>query len=109
MTSLEHILSKTTDALSRGAVSNALRSTVGIGEEVVSGNLGLIPLAKTTLDLAIAQAHQLESPQVTGLHLLLSLAGKRQGFAGGILRHMKVNSNKLQQAVYSALTEGKNG
>src|SRR3989344_2622685 len=89
--------------LSRGEVWYAVRSTIGRGEILVSGNSELTPLAKTTLDLAIAEAQRLGYPEVTGLHLLFSLVQKRQGFVEGVLEYMKVNPDKLQQAVELAL------
>ena len=77
---------------------------IGRGDQIVLGEIGLVPRAKKAIELAVDEAHLLNHDYVGTEHLLLGLIRDREGIAVGALDGLGVNLEKVRTQTLLALS-----
>jgi ATP-dependent Clp protease ATP-binding subunit ClpA len=75
---------------------DAVESTIGHGDRIILGDIGLTPRAKKVIELAVDEAHRLNHRYVGTEHLLLGLVREGEGIAAGVLTSLGVELEKLR-------------
>jgi len=78
--------------------------TVGRGDHIVLGDLGLTPRARKVVELAVDEARRLNHNYIGTEHLLLGLVREGEGIAAGVLQSLGVNLEGLRQATIQVLS-----
>ncbi len=83
------------------------RSSIGGGDGIAPGDIGLQPYLKNVIELASNEARRLHHPSIGTGHLLLVMArnGEGQGIETGLLKSQGVDLDKMRTATWRALTE----
>ncbi|HEV8634087.1 MAG TPA: Clp protease N-terminal domain-containing protein, partial [Chloroflexota bacterium] len=66
-------------------VREMVQFTIGRGDRMVMGEIGLTPRAKKVIELAVDEARRLNHQYIGTEHLLLGLVREGEGIAAGVL------------------------
>src|SRR5450759_4584606 len=86
-------------------VRAAVESVIGRGDRPVPAQVGLTPLAKRVIELAIDEARRMDHHYIGTEHLLLGLVREGEGIAAGVLESLRVNLDKVRHEVIRLLAE----
>ncbi len=86
------------------SVRAEVEHTVGRGDHIVLGDIGLTPRAKKVVELAVDEARRLNHNYIGTEHLLLGLVREGEGIAAGVLQNLGVNLENLRQATIQVLS-----
>jgi ATP-dependent Clp protease ATP-binding subunit ClpA len=78
---------------------------VGVGDEVISGQMTFTPRAKKVLELALRQALSLGHTSIGTEHILLGVAQEAEGMGARILSDFDAGPERLRQDVVLTLSE----
>jgi ATP-dependent Clp protease ATP-binding subunit ClpA len=78
-------------------------AAVGVGEEVVSGQVPFTPRSKKVLELALKESQALGRDYIGTEHLLLGLAREGEGVAMRVLTDSGVSAQLVRETVVDAL------
>ncbi|HLZ80285.1 MAG TPA: Clp protease N-terminal domain-containing protein, partial [Ktedonobacteraceae bacterium] len=83
------------------------RISIGGGDGIAPGDIGLQPYLKNVIELASNEARRLHHPSIGTGHLLLVMArnGEGQGIEAGLLKSQGVDLDKMRTATWRTLTE----
>ena len=87
-------------------VRAAVEVTIGRGDRLVMGEIGLTPRLKKVLELAVDEARRLNHDRVDTEHLLLGLIREGQGVAAGVITKGGVALDSVRTRVMDALRHG---
>ena len=87
----------------------AVESIVGRGSATVAGEMRLTPRTKRALELAVREAERLRHRYLGTEHLLLGIAGEREGVAAEILDGFGVNHERVRADVLRLVGPGPDG
>jgi ATP-dependent Clp protease ATP-binding subunit ClpC len=87
-------------------VRSAVEATIGRGDRLVMGEIGLTPRLKKVLELAVDEARRLNHDRVDTEHLLLGLTREGEGIAAGILTKGGVALDSVRTRVMDTLRHG---
>ncbi|HEU0025531.1 MAG TPA: Clp protease N-terminal domain-containing protein [Ktedonobacterales bacterium] len=82
---------------------SAVEFTIGRGDRIVLGDIGLTPRAKKVVELAVDEARRLGHHYVGTEHLLLGLIREGEGIAAGVLESLGVNLERARSSVLEML------
>jgi ATP-dependent Clp protease ATP-binding subunit ClpC len=85
-------------------VRDQVRTIVGEGDEVPSGQIPFTPRAKKVLELALREALSLGHNYVGTEHILLGLARENEGVAARILLDFDLDADKIRTEVIRILS-----
>ncbi len=77
-------------------VRSAVEEIIGLGEEKVTGKIGLSPRTKRIIELAVNQARSMGTAYVGTEHLLLALVEEGEGVAVDVLQSLGVSLEKVR-------------
>ncbi|MBI4297128.1 MAG: ATP-dependent Clp protease ATP-binding subunit [Chloroflexi bacterium] len=86
-------------------VRSAVEFIIGRGERAPTGEIGLTPRAKKTIELAVDEARRLGHHYIGTEHLLLGLLREGEGVAAGVLESLGVNLEKVRSEVHRVLSQ----
>ncbi len=86
-------------------VRAAVESVIGRGDRPVPAQVGLEPLAKRVIELAIDEARRMDHHYIGTEHLLLGLVREGEGIAAGVLESLRLNLDKVRHEVIRILAE----
>ena len=86
-------------------VRAAVESVIGRGDRPVPAEVGLTPLAKRVIELAIDEARRMDHHYIGTEHLLLGLVREGAGIAAGVLESLGVNLDNARHEVIRILAE----
>ena len=86
-------------------VRSAVEFIIGRGERAPTGEIGLTPRAKKTIELAVDEARRLGHHYIGTEHLLLGLLREGEGVAAGVLESLGVNLEKVRAEVHRVLSQ----
>src|SRR5438876_9247770 len=86
-------------------VRNAVEASIGRGDRIVLGEIGLTPRAKKVIELAVDEARRLNHHYIGTEHLLLGLVREGEGIAAGVLENLGVNLEKVRTHTIQVLTQ----
>jgi hypothetical protein len=93
-------------AVDLAAVRSAVEFIIGRGGRPASGEIGLTPPAKRTIELAIDEARRLDHHRIGTEHLLLGLLRVGDGIAAGVLESVGVTLDRARMAVLESIERG---
>ncbi len=76
---------------------------IGVGEQVILGEVPFTPRAKRVLELALDEARQLGHNYVGTEHILLGLIREGEGVAAQVLKNLGVDLESARKQVFSLL------
>jgi ATP-dependent Clp protease ATP-binding subunit ClpC len=77
--------------------------TVGRGDHIVLGDLGLTPRAKKVVELAVDEARRLNHNYIGTEHILLGLVREGEGIAADVLESLGVTLERVREATLRVL------
>jgi ATP-dependent Clp protease ATP-binding subunit ClpA len=80
----------------RDKVRSAVESIIGRGDRIVLGEIGLTPIAKRVIELAVDEARRMNHSYIGTEHLLLGLVREGKGIAAGVLESLGVTLEKAR-------------
>src|SRR5690606_41274195 len=80
-------------------VRSAVEFSIGRGDSMIVGEIGLTPRAKKVIELAVDEARRLNHHYIGTEHLLLGLVREGEGIAAGVPESLGVNLEKVRQQV----------
>jgi len=83
----------------------AVEDSVGRGDQIVPGEMGLTPRAKKVIELAKDEARLLDQHSIGTGHLLLGLIREGEGSSPDVLERMEVNLEKVRAETLRVLSE----
>jgi hypothetical protein len=83
----------------------AVEDSVGRGDQIVPGEMGLTPRAKKVIELAKDEARLLDHHSIGTGHLLLGLIREGEGIAAGVLESLGVNLEKVRTHTIQVLSQ----
>jgi ATP-dependent Clp protease ATP-binding subunit ClpA len=86
-------------------VREAVEATIGRGDRIVLGQIGLTPRAKNVIELAVDEAHRLNHHYIGTEHLLLGLVREGDGIAAQVLQSLGVNLEKVRIQTIQVLSQ----
>jgi ATP-dependent Clp protease ATP-binding subunit ClpA len=86
------------------SVRAEVERTIGRGDQIVQGDLGLTPRAKKVVELAVDEARRLNHHYIGTEHLLLGLVREGEGIAADVLQSLGVNLEGLRQTTIQVLS-----
>jgi len=86
-------------------VREAVEATIGRGDRIVLGQIGLTPRAKNVIELAVDEAHRLNHHYIGTEHLLLGLVREGDGIAAQALQSLGVNLEKVRIQTIQVLSQ----
>lgn len=86
-------------------VRGAVTFIIGRGERASIGEIGLTPRSKKVIELAVAEAQQLNHHYIGTEHLLLGLVREGEGIAAGVLESLGVSLEKVRSQVIRVLNQ----
>ena len=86
-------------------VRAAVESVIGRGDQPVPAQVGLTPLAKRVIELAIDEARRMDHHYIGTEHLLLGLRREGEGIAAGVLESLGLNLDRVRHEVIRILAE----
>ncbi|SHK25700.1 ATP-dependent Clp protease ATP-binding subunit ClpC [Anaerobranca californiensis DSM 14826] len=89
--------------VSSDQVRNEIEKLVGIGEQIVEGQIGFSPRSKTVIHLAMEEAQMLGHNYVGTEHILLGLIREGEGIGAKVLENLGVNLEKAREEVLKQL------
>ena len=89
-------------------VQNEVEKIIGVGEEVIFGEVPFTPRAKRVLELAWDESRQLGHNYVGTEHILLGLIREGEGVAAQVLKNLGVDLETTRKQVFNLLG-GKGG
>jgi ATP-dependent Clp protease ATP-binding subunit ClpC len=87
-------------------VREDVRQLVGMGEDPRSGQIPFTPRAKKVMELSVRDAQSLGHAHIESLHLLLGLAGEKDGVAMRVLRGSGISSDRIRETALAMLPAG---
>src|SRR5207247_3380340 len=84
-------------------VRSAVEFTLGRGDRMVRGEIGLTPRAKRVIELAVDEARRLNHHYIGTEHLLLGLVREGEGMADGVLESLGVSPEKVRAQIIDIL------
>jgi ATP-dependent Clp protease ATP-binding subunit ClpA len=84
-------------------IRTATEFIIGRGDRPVSGEVGLTPRGRRTIELAIDEARRLGHNYIGTEHLLLGLVREGEGIAAGVLESVGINLDKVRQETIRVL------
>jgi ATP-dependent Clp protease ATP-binding subunit ClpA len=92
-----------------GVELSTVRETVGFvvgrGDRMVMGEIGLTPRVKRVMELAVAEARELDHQYIGTEHLLLGLVREGEGVAAGVLMSLGVSLDRVRNGVIDVLSQ----
>jgi ATP-dependent Clp protease ATP-binding subunit ClpA len=79
-------------------VRQRIAATIGMGDQTITGEIGLTPRVKKVFELAVDEAKRTHQPQVDVVHLLLGIAREGNGIGGRVLQEMQLTPETLRRA-----------
>ncbi|HBK68646.1 MAG TPA: ATP-dependent Clp protease ATP-binding subunit ClpC, partial [Firmicutes bacterium] len=76
---------------------------IGVGDQVILGEVPFTPRAKRVLELALDEARQLGHNYVGTEHILLGLIREGEGVAAQVLKNLGVDLESARKQVFSLL------
>jgi Clp amino terminal domain, pathogenicity island component len=86
-------------------VRAAVESVIGRGDQPVPAQVGLTPLAKRVIELAIEEARRMDHHYIGTEHLLLGLVREGAGIAAGVLESLGLNLDRVRHEVIRILAK----
>ncbi|HEY3083557.1 MAG TPA: ATP-dependent Clp protease ATP-binding subunit [Chloroflexota bacterium] len=86
-------------------VRSAVEHTIGRGDRMVMGEIGLTPRAKKVIELAVDEARRLNHQYIGTEHLLLGLVREGEGIAAGVLESLGVSLDRVRAQVIHVLSQ----
>jgi len=86
-------------------VRAAVEFIIGRGERSTSSDIGLTPRAKKVIEMAVAEARQMNHHYIGTEHLLLGLVREGEGIAAGVLESLGVTLDKVRSEVNRILSQ----
>jgi ATP-dependent Clp protease ATP-binding subunit ClpC len=86
-------------------VRAAVEFIIGRGERSSSSDIGLTPRAKKVIEMAVAEARQMNHHYIGTEHLLLGLVREGEGIAAGVLESLGVTLDKVRGEVNRILSQ----
>ncbi len=87
-------------------VRSAVEFIISRGDRIVLGNIGFTPRSTKVIELAVDEAHRLNSPSIDTEHLLLGLVREGEGIAAGVLESLGVSLEKVRAQIVEMLGAG---
>ena len=87
-------------------VRTAVEFIIGHGDAPVSGEVGLTPRGKRTIELAIEESRNLGHNYIGTEHLLLGLVRVGDGIAAGVLESLGVSLDRTRAEVIRVIANG---
>ena len=84
-------------------VRNAVEFIINRGDRIVLVHTSFTPRSKKVIELAVDEAHRLNSPYIDNEHLLLGLVREGEGIAAGVLESLGVSLEKVRAQVVEML------
>jgi len=81
----------------RDKVRSAVEYIIGRGDRIVVGEIGLTPIAKRVIELAVDEARRMNHSYIGTEHLLLGLVREGKGIAAGVLESLGVTLEKARK------------
>ncbi len=89
--------------ISEKKVVDKIKSLIGIGQEEISGSIGLTPRSKKVLNLSMDEARRLGHNYIGTEHLLLGLIREGEGVAVRIIMELGGDLKKIREEVIELL------
>jgi ATP-dependent Clp protease ATP-binding subunit ClpA len=86
-------------------VRSAVEFSIGRGDRIVLGEIGLTPSAKKVIELAVDEAHRLNHHYIGTEHLLLGLVREGEGIASEVLQSLGANLEKVRTETIRVLSQ----
>jgi bifunctional DNase/RNase len=86
-------------------VRSAVEFTIGRGDRIVLGEIGLTPRVKKVIELAVDEARLLNHHYIGTEHLLLGLVREGEGIAAGVLESLGANLEKVRTQTIQVLNK----
>ncbi|HLI50844.1 MAG TPA: Clp protease N-terminal domain-containing protein [Thermomicrobiaceae bacterium] len=86
-------------------VRSAVEFTIGRGDSMVVGEIGLTPNARKVIENAVNEARRLNHHYIGTEHLLLGLLQVPEGVACGVLESLGVNLERARQQVLQVVSQ----
>jgi len=87
------------------SVRAEVERTIGRGDRIVLGDIGLTPSAKRVVELAVDEARRLGHHYIGTEHILLGLIREGEGIAGGVLESLGVTLESVREETLRVLGE----
>lgn len=84
-------------------VRSVIEFSIGRGDRIVLGEIGLTPRAKKVIELAADEARRLQHTHIGAEHLLLGLLREGEGIGAGVLESLGLRVQTVQQFTLNAL------
>ena len=84
-------------------IRNEVEKIIGVGEEMVFGEVPFTPRAKRVLELAWDESRQLSHNYVGTEHILLGLIREGEGVAAQVLKNLGVDLETARKQIFSLL------
>ena len=81
----------------RDKVRSGVEYIIGRGDRIVVGEIGLTPIAKQVIELAVDEARRMNHSYIGTEHLLLGLVREGKGIAAGVLESLGVTLEKARK------------
>jgi len=81
----------------RDKVRSAVEYIISRGDRIVVGEIGLTPIAKQVIELAVDEARRMNHSYIGTEHLLLGLVREGKGIASGVLESLGVTPEKARK------------
>jgi ATP-dependent Clp protease ATP-binding subunit ClpC len=89
-------------------VRDAVEVLIGRGDRWALGQIGLTPLAKHVIELAVDEARRLNHHAIGTEHLLFGLVHEGEGLAVGVLESLGVHLERVRTETMKMLKQQKN-
>lgn len=86
-----------------GKVRMEVEKIIGVGEQIVLGEVPFTPRAKRVIELALDEARQLGHNYVGTEHLLLGLIREGEGVAAQVLKNLGIDLESARKQVFKLL------
>ncbi len=83
----------------------AVEGIVGLGDHLLSGEIGLTPRAKHVVELAVDEAYRLHHQYIGTEHLLLGLLREGEGIGAGVLERFGLSLREVRANILQVLHE----
>lgn len=84
-------------------VRTAVEFIIGKGDRPSPSEIGLSPRGKQVIELAVKEAHRMNSGYIGTEHLLLGLVREGEGIAAGVLSSLGIELDRVRRGVEVAL------
>jgi ATP-dependent Clp protease ATP-binding subunit ClpC len=85
-------------------VRESVEFSIGRGDRIVLGEIGLTPRAKKVIELAVDEARRMNHHYIGTEHLLLGLLREGDGIGAGVLESLGVNLEKARRETLAVLS-----